>query len=142
VRAALPDSKPLLVRISATEWVEGGWSVEETVRLSPLLAARGVDLIDVSSAGNVPARFDIGPGYQVSLARAVKETGIPTTAVGLITDPIQAETILFEGDADAICIGRAALREPSWPLWAAHQLGVKPEDAPYPPSYRRGTYRS
>ena len=144
VRAALPAGKPLIARISATEWVPGGWSLEETVNLAGIMGARGVDLIDVSSGGNVPVPGSVpvpsGPGYQVPLARAVRAAGVPVTAVGLITEPEYAQAILTEGSADAVQIGRAALREPSWPLRAAHELGAADAAALYPPSYRRGQY--
>ena len=141
VRAALPDGKPLIVRVSATEWLPDGWSLDETVRLAGLLGRHGVDLIDVSSGGNVPASLTLGPGYQVPLARAVRAAGVPVTAVGLITEPEHAQAILTEGSADAVEIGRAALREPSWPLRAARELQVDAA-ALYPPSYRRGRYPS
>lgn len=140
VRAALPDRKALLVRLSATDWVDGGWTAEETVELSARLTGRGVDLVDVSSGG-LDARQDIpvGPGYQVPFARDVRaKAGIPTGAVGLITDPAQAQAILDEDDADVVLLARAALREPAWPLRAAHELGV---GGPYPVQYARGAWR-
>ena len=141
VRAAWPAGKPLFVRISATEWVDGGWSQDDTLRLAGLLAQHGVDFLDVSSGGNVPAHIDsIGPGYQVPLAVHAHAAGLPTSAVGLITEPRQAQDILDAGGVDAIEIGRAALRMPAWPQWAAHELGISPDDAPYPPSYRRGRW--
>ncbi|WP_406629965.1 NADH:flavin oxidoreductase/NADH oxidase [Amycolatopsis sp. WGS_07] len=142
VRRVLPDSTPLLVRLSATDWVDGGWTLDETLELTALLAARGVDLFDLSSGGNdhrqqIPA----APGYQVPFARDVRaKTGTATAAVGLITAPRQAQDILDEGAADVVLLGRAALREPAWPLRAAHELGVA--DAPYPVQYRRGAYGS
>jgi 2,4-dienoyl-CoA reductase-like NADH-dependent reductase (Old Yellow Enzyme family) len=144
IRAAIPDSKPLLVRLSATDWVDGGWTLEETVDLSALLADHGVDLVDLSSAGNDPRqRIPVGPGYQVPFARAVRaKTGVRTAAVGLITEPRQAQEILAEGAADAVFLGRAALREPTWPARAAHELGVAVQDAPYPVQYLRGAYQS
>ena len=139
VRAVWPAEKPLLVRISATEWAEGGWTVDDTVALAPLLQAHGVDFIDVSSGGNVPATIPIGPGYQVPLAAAVRPAGLPVSAVGLITEPAQAQQVLDDGSADVVEIGRAALRQPAWPLWAAHRLGADPA-AITQPSYRRGAY--
>ncbi|WP_275291882.1 NADH:flavin oxidoreductase/NADH oxidase [Amycolatopsis sp. La24] len=144
VRAAIPDSTPLFVRLSATDWVEEGWTLEETVALSALLVGHGVDLVDLSSAGNDPRqRIPAGPGYQVPFARAVRaETKAPTAAVGLITESRQAQEIMDEGAADAIFLGRAALREPTWPVRAAHELGVAVRDAPYPVQYLRGAYRS
>ena len=139
IRAVLPDGKALIVRVSATEWLPDGWGLDDTVRLAALLGDRGVDLIDVSSGGNVPASITLGPGYQVPLARAVRAAGVPVTAVGLICEPEHAQAILTEGSADAVEIGRAALREPSWPLRAARDLRVDAA-ALYPPSYRRGRY--
>ncbi|WP_433507121.1 hypothetical protein ACQP04_11975 [Pseudonocardia halophobica] len=134
VRAALPDRKGLLVRLSATDWVDGGWTAEETVELSARLTGRGVDLVDVSSGG-LDARQDIpvGPGYQVPFARNVRaKAGIPTGAVGLITDPARARTALDEESADVVLLARAALREPTWSLRAALELGA---GAPYPVQY-------
>jgi 2,4-dienoyl-CoA reductase-like NADH-dependent reductase (Old Yellow Enzyme family) len=141
VRAAWPQDKPLLVRISATEWTEGGFSVEEATELSAILAGHGVDLIDVSSGGNVLARIPGDPGYQVPLAAAVRKAGLPVSAVGRITDPGQAQAILDEGSADVISLGRVALREPSWPLRAAAELDADAM-ARYPDSYRRGRWPS
>ncbi|VFA81280.1 NADPH dehydrogenase [Gordonia paraffinivorans] len=142
VRAAWPESKPLFVRLSATEWRDGGWGVDDTARLSEILGARGVDLIDVSSGGNVIAEVPVGPGYQVDLARAVhRESGMPTAAVGLITEPDQAEKIAGDDDVTAVFFGRVALREPSWPQRAAHELGLSRDEAPYPPQYLRGAWR-
>jgi 2,4-dienoyl-CoA reductase-like NADH-dependent reductase (Old Yellow Enzyme family) len=136
VRAVWPESKPLLVRLSATEWVDGGWSLDDTIALVSALKPLGVDLIDVSSGGNLVTKIPIGPGYQVGLAAAIRQaTGVPVAAVGLITEPAQAEQVLRSGQADAVLIGRAALREPGWPERAAHALGADPQLAP---SYRRG----
>jgi 2,4-dienoyl-CoA reductase-like NADH-dependent reductase (Old Yellow Enzyme family) len=139
VRAVWPDRKPLLLRVSATDWVEGGWSLEETVELARVLVGRGVDLVDVSSAGLVPEqKVEIGPGYQVPFARAVREgSGLPTAAVGLITEPAQAEQVLAEGSADAVLLARAVLRDPMWPLRAAHDLGV---EVGWPKQYERGAW--
>lgn len=134
VRGVWPAEKPLFVRISATEWVEGGFDVAEATELSGLLAGHGVDVIHVSSGGNVTARIPVGPGYQVPLAAAVRSAGLPVAAVGVITEPEQAEEILLEGSADLIAVARAALREPSWALRAASVLGV---DVEWPPSYAR-----
>ena len=141
VRATLPDSAPLLVRISGTDWIDGGWDIEQSTRLGVLLREHGVDLVDVSSGGNAPASIPLEPGYQVPLSAAVRGGGIPTGAVGLITDPEQAEKILANGEADVVLLARAALREPAWPLRAAHELGVPFEDAPWPNQYLRGRYR-
>lgn len=121
VRKVLPATMPLLIRLSATDWVEGGWDADQTVALVNLLKAEGVDFVDVSSGGLVTgAKIPVGPGYQVPLAARVKrETGLPTGAVGLITDDQQAEAILAAGDADAILLGRLLLRDPYFPLRAA-----------------------
>ncbi|CAM3233559.1 NADH:flavin oxidoreductase/NADH oxidase [Stackebrandtia soli] len=144
VREAWPAGKPLFVRLSATDWVEGGWDVDGTVALSARLRELGVDLIDVSSGGSVPnAVIPVGPGYQVPFARSVRdEAKVATGAVGLITEPRQAEAILAAGDADAVLLGRVALREPGWPQRAAAELGVPREAAPYPPQYQRGAWPS
>ncbi|MBB2922369.1 NADH:flavin oxidoreductase/NADH oxidase [Cellulomonas cellasea] len=125
VRAVWPDDKPLLVRFSATDWAEGGLTVEEVGLVAKELAGHGVDLVDVSTGGNVPAPIPVGPGYQVPAARAVREaSGVPVAAVGLITTAHQAEQVLVDGAADAVLLGRVALRDASWPLRAAHELGV------------------
>jgi 2,4-dienoyl-CoA reductase-like NADH-dependent reductase (Old Yellow Enzyme family) len=141
VRSTLPDSAPLLVRISGTDWIDGGWDIEQSTRLGVRLKEHGVDLVDVSSGGNAPASIPLEPGYQVPLAAAVRSSGIATGAVGLITDPEQAEKILANGEADVVLLARAALREPAWPLRAAHELGVAFEDAPWPDQYLRGRWR-
>ena len=115
----------------------------KTPKRPPLLVGRlGADLIDVSSGGNVTrADIPVGPGYQVPLARAVRSaTGLPVGAVGLITDPVQAEAILSDGSADVVLLARAALREPGWPLRAAHELGLAADKAPYRPQYERGAW--
>ncbi len=136
VRAVWPESKPLFVRLSATEWVDDGWSVDDTVRLSGQLKELGVDLIDVSTGGNLVTKIPTGPGYQVEFAEQVRrEAAIPTSAVGQITSPAQAEQILRSGQADAVMIGREALRNPGWPEQAAQALG---QDSPMASSYRRG----
>jgi len=141
VRAVLPDSAPLLVRISGTDWVEGGWDLTQSTRLASLLGKHGVDLVDVSSGGNAKAAIPVGPGYQVPLAAGVRESGIPTGAVGLITEPAQAEHVLAAGHADVVLLARAALREPAWPLRAAHELGVGVDEAPWPDQYTRAALR-
>jgi 2,4-dienoyl-CoA reductase-like NADH-dependent reductase (Old Yellow Enzyme family) len=126
VRAAWPDDKPLLVRLSATDWVPGGLTVDEVASVARDLKDHGVDLIDVSSGGNSPAqKIEAGPAYQVPFARIVREvSGLPVGAVGLITEPQQAAQILADGSADAIFLARALLREPSWPQRAADELGA------------------
>ena len=134
VRAAWPSDKPLFVRLSATDWVDGGLTVEDVALVAKELGAHGVDLVDVSTGGNAPASVPVGPGYQVPAAREVRETaGIPVAAVGLLTDPRQAEAVLLEGSADAILLGREGLRDPFWPLRAAHELGVATAALPVRP---------
>ncbi|ABC20949.1 NADH:flavin oxidoreductase/NADH oxidase [Rhodospirillum rubrum] len=132
VRAAFPAGKPVGVRVSATDWVEGGWSLEETIALAEALKARGCAFIHVSSGAlSLDQKIPVGPGYQVPLARAIKAaTGLPTIAVGLITEPEQAETILVSGDADMIGLARGILYDPRWPWHAAARLGQKIEAAP------------
>jgi len=127
VRESIPNSMPLFVRISASDWTEGGWSINESVRLAQELQELGVDLIDVSSGGNVPhASIPVGPGYQVQFAEAIKGgSTIVTSAVGMITDAHQANEIIQSGKADVIMMAREYLRNPRWPLLAAHQLGVE-----------------
>ncbi|KAJ1684580.1 hypothetical protein LUZ63_020335 [Rhynchospora breviuscula] len=137
VRTAIPDAMPLLVRISATDWTEGGWDLDASVTLARRLREDGVDLVDVSSGGNVVADIPVGPGYQVPLAAGVRQAGLPVGAVGLITEPAQAEQVLATGQADAVLLARAALREPGWPQRAARELGVPVEEQPWPPQYRR-----
>ena len=126
---------PLLVRISASDWTEGGWSLEESVRLGGLLAERGVDLVDVSSGGlHHTQQIAVAPGYQVPFAAAVRQAGIPTGAVGLITDARQAEQVLVAGQADVVLLARELLRDPYWPLRAAAELG---DEVAWPSQYER-----
>ncbi|MDG4859551.1 NADH:flavin oxidoreductase/NADH oxidase [Streptomyces sp. T-3] len=128
VREVWPADKPLLFRISATDWLdEAGWTADETVRLAALLKEHGVDLLDVSTGGNAPkVSIPVGPGYQVPFAARVKaETELPVAAVGLITDARQAEKILDNGDADVVLLGRELLRNPSFVRHAARELGVE-----------------
>ncbi|WNI19113.1 NADH:flavin oxidoreductase/NADH oxidase [Actinacidiphila sp. ITFR-21] len=139
VREVWPAELPLFFRISATDWLErGGWTPDDTVRLAKELLVRGVDLMDVSSGGDAPGvRVPTGPGYQVPFAARVKaETELPVAAVGEITEPHQAETILASGQADAVLLARALLRQPSWPLRAAYELGA-PAAATVPVQYAR-----
>jgi 2,4-dienoyl-CoA reductase-like NADH-dependent reductase (Old Yellow Enzyme family) len=136
VREVWPERLPLFVRISATDWAEGGWDLEQSIEFSKMLKAAGVDLVDCSSGGLVPGvKIPAGPGYQVTFAAAVRErAGVATGAVGMITEPRQAEEIIARGRADAVLLARAMLRDPYWTLHAAKALGVK---APWPVQYGR-----
>lgn len=136
IKEVWPDDLPLFVRISASDWTEGGWTIEESVQLSKILKTNGVDLIDCSSGGNVlHAKIPVAPGYQVPFAETIKkETGILTGAVGMITTPEQAEEILSSGKADVIIMARQLLRDPYFPLHAAKALGV---DVQWPVQYER-----
>ncbi len=136
VREALPPEVPLWVRVSATDWAEGGWTLEDTLAFAEALKAIGVDLLDCSSGGILPGvRIPLAPGYQVPFADAVRRrVGLPTGAVGLITTPEQAETILQAGSADLVLLGRVLLRDPYFPLRAAAALGEK---GLVPPQYQR-----
>ena len=135
VRAVWPDDKPLVLRISASDWLDGGWTVEDSVALAKEAAARGVDLVDCSSGGNAPSQIPLEPGYQVPFAAAVRSgAGVPTGAVGLITQPAQAEAIVAAGQADVVLLARELLRDPHWPLRAAAELGVH---VTWPPQYER-----
>jgi 2,4-dienoyl-CoA reductase-like NADH-dependent reductase (Old Yellow Enzyme family) len=140
VRAAWPEARPLGVRVSATDWVEGGWTLDETLALARELVARGCDWIDVSSGGISPRqKIALGPGYQVPFARAVRSaTGVATMAVGLITEPAQAEAVVANGDADLVALARAFLWDPRWPWRAAVALGGKVRA---PRQYRRAMPR-
>ena len=126
VRAAVGDEGPVLVRITGTDWVAGGWTVDDGAVLARRLAEVGADLVDTSSGGVVAhADIPVGPGYQVPLADAVRrKADVPTAAVGLITDAAQAERVLADGSADLVLLGRELLRDPYWPLHAAAQLGA------------------
>jgi 2,4-dienoyl-CoA reductase-like NADH-dependent reductase (Old Yellow Enzyme family) len=136
VRAVWPDGKPLFVRVSATDWVDGGLTPDEIVVVARELEARGVDLVDCSSGGSAPvAPPQIGPGYQVPFAEKVRrEAGLATAAVGLITTPELADEIVRNGRADLVAMGRELLRHPYWPLDAARTLGQEIE---WPRQYRR-----
>lgn len=146
VRGVWPHDRPLFVRVSATDWVGDGLEPKDVAQVAADLADLGVDLVDVSTGGNVVAPVPVGPGYQVPHARAVREaSGLPVAAVGLITSPAQAEGILVDGAADAVMIGREALRDPMWPLRAAHELRAPvTTDAGAPaawqPQYVRGAW--
>jgi len=136
VRATWPDDLPLFVRISASDWADGGWDLAQSIEFAKRLRDLGVDLIDCSSGGAVlGAKVEIGPGYQVPFARAIRaEAEVATAAVGLITEPHQAEEIITSGAADAVLLARELLRDPYWPLRAARVLGV---DVAWPPQYER-----
>lgn len=140
VRAAFPDDRPVGVRVSSTDWVEGGWTPDDTVAFANELKRRGVDWIDASSGGVSPLqKIPLEAGYQVPFAKKIKrETGVTTIAVGLITDPQHAEKILEEGDADMIAMARAMLYDPRWPWHAAAQLGAS---VAAPPQYWRSQPR-
>ncbi len=137
VRTTIGENVPLFVRISASDWTEGGWTIEESVQLASELTELGVDLVDASSGGNVHnAKIAVGPGYQVAFAEAIKHgSTVKTSAVGMITDPVQANTIIESGQADAVMLAREMLRNPRWPLHAAHVLGV---DIEWPTQIARG----
>jgi 2,4-dienoyl-CoA reductase-like NADH-dependent reductase (Old Yellow Enzyme family) len=137
VRSRVGGGVPVVLRVSATDWVEGGWSDDETVRLAALARDEGVDLVDTSTGGNVLADIPVGPGYQVPFARRIRtEAGVPSGAVGLITEPKQAEEILAEGSADVVLLARELLRDPHWPLRAAYELGEIENDL-WPVQYSR-----
>jgi 2,4-dienoyl-CoA reductase-like NADH-dependent reductase (Old Yellow Enzyme family) len=140
VRGAVPDACPLFVRISATDWSDGGWDLEQTIELSRRLKDLGVDAIDCSSGGNVEgARIPVGPGYQVPFSQRVRrEAGVATAAVGMITDPAQADQIVRNGEADVVLLARELLRDPYWPLRAARELG---QAMSWPAQYLRAAPR-
>ena len=139
VRGRIGENVPLLVRLSATDWVQGGVTIEETTQLVKWLAERGVDLADISTGANVPAKIPVGPGYQVPFATAVKEaTGMPVAAVGMIKNALQAEHIASTGLADVVMIGREFLRDANFGLNAAESLAV---ELPYRPRPYLRAYR-
>ncbi len=135
-RTAWPAHLPLFVRISATDWADGGWTIDESVALAGRLRSHGVDLIDCSSGGQVPhAAIPVGPGFQVPFAARIRaEAAIPTAAVGMITDPQQANAIIADGRADLVFPAREMLRDPYWPLHAAATLG---DSVSWPVQYLR-----
>jgi 2,4-dienoyl-CoA reductase-like NADH-dependent reductase (Old Yellow Enzyme family) len=142
VRDVWPDDKPVFVRISATDWLpdRDSWDVDDSVRLAPLLAEAGADLIDVSGGGIHPDQQlpETGPGYQVPYAEAIREgTDVPVAAVGGITEPTHADALVRNGRVDLVALGRELLRHPYWPLEAAHELGA---DVEWPVQYRRGRF--
>ncbi|WFE38962.1 NADH:flavin oxidoreductase/NADH oxidase [Micromonospora sp. WMMD998] len=136
VRAAVGEAVPVLTRVSATDWTDGGWTVEDSVVLAGELAAAGVDLVDTSSGGAAArASIPVGPGYQVPMAARIRrDAGVPTGAVGLIVEPEQAEQIVAGGEADLVLLGRELLRDPYWPRRAAAKLGATPA---WPDPYAR-----
>ncbi|MBZ5610985.1 MAG: NADH:flavin oxidoreductase/NADH oxidase [Acidobacteriia bacterium] len=137
VRGVWPSSQPLFVRISSTDWAEGGWTIDDSVRLAMDLSPLGVDLIDCSSAAILPSiHVPLGPGFQVPFAERIrKDAGLLTAAVGLITAPQQADHIVRTGQADMVFLARELLRDPYWPLRAADELR---QDGPWPKQYLRG----
>ena len=137
VRSSFPEDLPVWVRLSVTDWVEGGLSVEDAVEFAKLVKAEGIDLIDVSSGGNDPRQqIPVGPGYQVAFAERIRhEVGIATGAVGMITGPAQADQIIRTGQADLVLLAREQLRDPYWPIHAAHALH---HPASWPKQYERG----
>ena len=136
VRAVVPDDIPIGYRISATDWVEGGWDINQSIAFAQALKALGCDFIDVSSGGNSPhQQIPVGPGYQTGFAADIKrETGLPTMAVGKITDPLQAEHIIRSGQADMVALARGMLYDPRWTWHAAEALRGQ---ASFPPQYQR-----
>jgi 2,4-dienoyl-CoA reductase-like NADH-dependent reductase (Old Yellow Enzyme family) len=140
VREVWPERLPLFVRISATDWKEGGWDLEQAVELARRLRAHGVDLVDCSSGGAVyDQQITLGPGYQVPFAERIRrDAGVPTGAVGLITNAEQADAIISHGQADVVLLARELLRDPYWPLRAAGHLG---QQVPWPPQYLRAAHR-
>jgi 2,4-dienoyl-CoA reductase-like NADH-dependent reductase (Old Yellow Enzyme family) len=135
VKSVWPEENPLFVRISATDWIEGGWTIEESVKLAYALKEMGVDLVDCSSGGNVPnAKIPFGPDYQVPFSEEIRKTGIMTGTVGLITTYNQAETILRNNKADLVLFARELLRNPYFALSAAREAS---EDIPWPAQYLR-----
>jgi 2,4-dienoyl-CoA reductase-like NADH-dependent reductase (Old Yellow Enzyme family) len=136
IRSVWPEEYPLFLRISATDWAEGGWTVEDSVALASLVKDKGVDLVDCSSGAVVDGvKIPAKPGYQVPFAEAVRKTGILTGAVGIIVDPQQAEAIVADGQADMVFMARELLRDPYFPLRAARELGY--EKMPWPVQYER-----
>lgn len=136
VRQVWPERLPLFVRISSTEWAPGGWDLDDSIAFARVLREEGVDLVDCSSGGNVAGvRIPVGPGYQTRFAAEIRrEAGVATGAVGLITEPAQADHIIRTGQADVVLLARELLRDPYWPLRAARQLG---QPAPWPAQYLR-----
>src|SRR5579864_246469 len=136
VRKVWPDGYPISVRISCTDWVDGGWTVDDSAALASVLKGLGVDVLDCSSGGVVPgAKIPLGPGYQTALAEKIRRAAdMPTIAVGMITEPVQADHVIRTGQADAVMLARQFLRQPYWPLHAAQVLGY---DLKWPAQYER-----
>jgi len=140
VRVAVGEELPVLVRFSATDWADGGWDAEQTATVAGWARDAGADLFDISTGGLVAGvRIPLGPGYQVPFAERVGEEGVPVSAVGLITEPAQADAVIREGRADVVMLGRELLRDPHFPLRAAHELGVELDY--WPPQYLRARRR-
>jgi 2,4-dienoyl-CoA reductase-like NADH-dependent reductase (Old Yellow Enzyme family) len=141
VRGVWPERLPVFVRISATDWKDGGWDLEQSVELARRLRDRGVDLVDCSSGGAVhDQQITVGPGYQVPFAERIRrDAGVATGAVGMITQAAQADAIIRGGQADVVLLARELLRDPYWPLHAADQLG---HEVPWPPQYLRAAHRT
>jgi len=140
VRESVGEELPVLVRFSATDWVDGGWDAEQTATVAAWARDAGADLFDISTGGLVAGvRIPLGPGYQVPFAERVGEEGVPVSAVGLITEPAQADAVIRDGRADVVMLGRELLRDPHFPLRAAHELGVELDD--WPPQYLRARWR-
>lgn len=139
VREVWPDGLPLALRISATDWIDGGWTIEESVALAAEVATLGVDLVDCSSGGSATGvRIPLEPGYQVPFAERIRrEAGVATAAVGLLTEPTQAEEVVAEGRADLVLLARESLRDPYWPRRAAAELGAS-DRLEVPRAYARG----
>jgi len=135
IRSVWPETYPLFLRISASDWTPDGWTIEDSVKLAGIVKEHGIDLMDCSSGGVVPGvKIPAMPGYQVPFSEAVRKAGIPTGAIGIITDPVQAETILTTGQADLIFMAREQLRDPYFPLRAARELDY---DITWPKQYER-----
>lgn len=139
VRAAIPDGVPILVRYSATDWTPGGLEVGDIVQVADWARSAGADFADVSTGGLVPADIPQVSGYQVPFAERVRSAGIPVSAVGLITEAVDASEIIAVGRADVVMLGRLGLRDPYWPRRAAYELGV-PAKPGWPAQYRRGRW--
>lgn len=144
VRAAIGEAIPIFVRLSATDWIDDApsWDLDQTTRLVQVLKNAGTDLISITTGGNVPADIPVAPNYQVRFAEEVsRETGMPVSVAGLITESAQAEAIIAEGRSDVVLLARESLRDPHFPLRAAHELGRARSRIDYPKQYERGAFR-